>query len=470
MRKPALTSLILAAVLLLAWPLLAQPAERETYTLPGGYSVQAPADLQAGAQAGTLIGTPYSFTLYTPDDIIRLLDASAPQQIGPLLLALLERIGEQALADTLFTLRVDGFDAAAASLQADASAAAYAFLIEAEAMPAGYTLVTVHSSTPEAASQALLTARDVALSLRNDPNAPQSTAMAASATSTPGNRPPPSVPDSSTFTPTPGARPSAPIGAGSAPIGAESDLLDALRMASAEERCVAFTNERDSVLLRTGPGFNRTAFIFMPAGSRLPVVGSATTERGRWYRVVGIDADLTTLWVPAEAINTSGPCADLPVLVPPPVLPDIAPGDPNGGRPDFLFIRGVYAHQAAATLTVTCDNGARLRVNAAALAALGLDGLQRARYGRSADGARMSVLEPSIGRVPFVPGLGYQVPLQVSPDAVPGFVAGLLTLSPTAPDALAGRYAYERMLPLNGETRCIFEAGVGAPLLEADAS
>jgi hypothetical protein len=95
--------------------------------------------------------------------------------------------------------------------------------------------------------------------------------------------------------------------------------------------CFVSTQDEDMVQLRVGPGENRSVIAFLPAGEDFTVTGSFTdNDDGLWYQLdkaeVDPDSPAAELWVSADAVDATEDCEAVAAVGAPPIIP-------SGNRP-----------------------------------------------------------------------------------------------------------------------------------------
>lgn len=107
--------------------------------------------------------------------------------------------------------------------------------------------------------------------------------------------------------------------------------------------CTVSTTRDDTVHVRVGPGENRSAIVFLSAGSSYKVLGQAKAKDGsKWWKLdkgeVAPDKSANEVWVKQDDVKATGDCDKVPDVNAPPVVPIVnAPpantGSNNGGNP-----------------------------------------------------------------------------------------------------------------------------------------
>lgn len=107
--------------------------------------------------------------------------------------------------------------------------------------------------------------------------------------------------------------------------------------------CTVSTTRDDTVHVRVGPGENRSAIVFLSAGSSYKVLGQAKAKDGsKWWKLdkgeVAPDKSANEVWVKQDDVKATGDCDKVPDVNAPPVVPIVnAPpantGSNNSGNP-----------------------------------------------------------------------------------------------------------------------------------------
>ena len=105
-------------------------------------------------------------------------------------------------------------------------------------------------------------------------------------------------------------------------------------VASQAVNCTVSTTRDDTVHVRVGPGENRTAIIFLSAGSSYKVLGQAKAKDGsKWWKLdksqVAPDKAANEVWVKQDDVKTKGDCDKVADVNAPPVVP-IVNAQPSG--------------------------------------------------------------------------------------------------------------------------------------------
>jgi uncharacterized surface protein with fasciclin (FAS1) repeats len=108
--------------------------------------------------------------------------------------------------------------------------------------------------------------------------------------------------------------------------------------AGSGEPCLVRTDEASSVRVRVGPGENRTAVTFLPAGEDLQVQGRTEVDGEVWYQLDVEEAApgraINEAWVPAENLDSTGDCETIADADAPPIVPIINQPPPQTGGDD----------------------------------------------------------------------------------------------------------------------------------------
>ena len=98
----------------------------------------------------------------------------------------------------------------------------------------------------------------------------------------------------------------------------------------------AIRTDRGDVPVHVGPGHHRSVFSLLPAGVDILVTGQATDEDGNlWWQIdktqiPGHEA-VSSLWVAASDVATSGNCDNVPPAEPSTFIPGVEQPEPGGG-------------------------------------------------------------------------------------------------------------------------------------------
>ncbi len=113
-------------------------------------------------------------------------------------------------------------------------------------------------------------------------------------------------------------------------------------VASQAINCTISTTRDDTVHVRVGPGENRTAIVFLSAGSTYKVLGQAKAKDGSlWWKLdkseVAPDKAANEVWVKQDDVKPKGDCdkvtdVNAPPLVPIVNVPPVPPAGHNSGN------------------------------------------------------------------------------------------------------------------------------------------
>ena len=103
--------------------------------------------------------------------------------------------------------------------------------------------------------------------------------------------------------------------------------------------CTISTTRDDTVHVRVGPGENRTAIVFLSAGSTYKVLGQAKAKDGSlWWKLdkaeVAPDKAANEVWVKQDDVNPKGDCDKVTDVNAPPLVPivNVPPPVPPAGN------------------------------------------------------------------------------------------------------------------------------------------
>jgi len=90
--------------------------------------------------------------------------------------------------------------------------------------------------------------------------------------------------------------------------------------------CTISTSRDETVHVRVGPGENRTAIVFLTAGSSFKVLGQAKAKDGsKWWKLdktqVAPDKSANEVWVKQDDVKAKGDCDKVADVNAPPVVP-----------------------------------------------------------------------------------------------------------------------------------------------------
>ncbi|MCA0456263.1 MAG: SH3 domain-containing protein [Chloroflexi bacterium] len=134
----------------------------------------------------------------------------------------------------------------------------------------------------------------------------------------------------------------APCTLGTVPVEIPPTATPQFTPSVVEGLCVASSSR--NVNLRSGPGTNYARLALLQARQTIQVIGQS--ENGQWFTVQN---DTTQGWVSAAVVTVTGPCAQLPVVVAPP-LP-VATATP--GFPVIIVQPGVVTATPIGAIIVT---------------------------------------------------------------------------------------------------------------------
>jgi len=110
-------------------------------------------------------------------------------------------------------------------------------------------------------------------------------------------------------------------------------------VASQSVNCTVSTTRDDVVHVRVGPGENRTAIVFLSAGSSYKVLGQAKAKDGSlWWKLdkaeVAPDKAANEVWVKQDDVKATGDCDKVTDVNAPPVVPIVnaPPAVPPAGN------------------------------------------------------------------------------------------------------------------------------------------
>jgi len=112
----------------------------------------------------------------------------------------------------------------------------------------------------------------------------------------------------------------------------------AVTTSTSSEPCTVSAAEAGTATVRVGPGENRTAITYLPAGTAFSVLGAGEASDGsQWWKLdkaeVAPQSAAAELWVAQDDVSASGDCAAVGAADAPPIIPITAPQPPasSGG-------------------------------------------------------------------------------------------------------------------------------------------
>ncbi len=107
-------------------------------------------------------------------------------------------------------------------------------------------------------------------------------------------------------------------------------------VATKSVNCTVSTTRDDTVHVRVGPGENRSAIVFLSAGSSYKVLGQAKAKDGsKWWKLdkgeVAPDKAANEVWVKQDDVKATGDCEKVPDVNAPPVVPIVNAPPANTG-------------------------------------------------------------------------------------------------------------------------------------------